>query len=159
MDQSFKEPEPHADIRVTISKDKVAFYYEDSDVVIFGRYKVVNYDQGNQSMQIKARLKQFLDSYNLRENDYFKDPNYKNVKIYDCPEDFSEKELLEEDLGKPLTAEEIRNRIDQDPQSYFVMACDDFSTIKLIDNENMTITDNYGVRHYKYLFGLDEYDL
>ncbi len=158
IDLSFKEPDPHGDIRATISKDRIAFYYNKSDVGVFGKYKVVDYDQGNQSIQIQARIKQVLDSYDLRENNYFKDPNYKNVKIYNLPEYFSEKELLEEDLGKPLTGEEIQNRIAQDEESCFVMAYDNFSTIKLIDHENMTITDDFGVRHYKYLLGPGEYD-
>ena len=175
IDHSFKAPDPHGDIRTTISKEKIAFYYNDSDVSVFGKYEVLDYDEENKTIKIKARLKKYLDGFDLAENKstYLNSPDYKNVKVYDLYEvdpgellffePVSEKQSTEKDTdgripGEPLTEEEIDKRIANDEDSLFILEYDEVYTIKLIDNENMTITDDEGVTNYKYLFGLDEYD-
>lgn len=152
IDNSFKDPDANEDIRATISKDKIAFYYNDSDAGIFGKYEVLNYGEDSNTIKMKARLRKYLESYDLTENKsaYLNNPDYKNAKIYD---------YFEEEPGEPLTEKDIENRIANDETSIFTLEYDDFFTIKLLDSENMTITDDEGVTNYKYLFGLDEYDL
>lgn len=55
IDNSFKDPDANEDIRATISKDKIAFYYNDSDVGVFGKYEVLNYGEDNNTIKMKAR--------------------------------------------------------------------------------------------------------
>lgn len=151
IDHSFKDPEPNSDIRTTITKDQIAFYYINSDVILSGKYEVQNYDEENNTIKIKARLEDYFDSYTFRENKnlYFNNKDYKNAKIYD---------YYEGEPREPLNEKDVENRIANDEDSIFIIEFDEFYTIKLIDGENLKIENDETVTNYKYLFDLDEYN-